>query len=470
MKFAQELRRDEQPELLELYKKLKKSLKIFEGPADARSMVEADASSDSEDEGDRSPSRSRSAADNNAAAVATAGQPGSSAAAAAAAAAGVEAQEGAAAQQGAAAPLAGGAPPDAEQQQAQQAQQAQAQAQRRPGAPDAAQEARFTALVEQCVQQLNDDYLSREEMLVIKADLAQSAAYFASSREELSAAYTGMVNLHGELVLLCHWSMTAYTGIVKILKKHYKRTGQRVQSALLANLLAQPFCSLEEVRGMVRAAEAQMSALAAKLGLAGQAPPSAGAAAAAAVRDPRAAAPPAALGGLLSRGSPAMGESFGGLGQAAQQAQQAAWQQDGLPRAAERPARAAAAEVDFVAASGAARPRPALKRDRSKNYTEANKRHEALWGLGLEPAEEPRPAPASSGSSMQASQGGTPRAAQQHPAGDTASSGGGGGGGGADAAQRGSIMQRTKAALQLWKALRSNASTPSTIISQPPGA
>lgn len=32
---------------------------------------------------------------------------------------------------------------------------------------------------------------------------------------------------------------------LQILKKHYKRTGQRVQSALLANLLAQPFCSLE---------------------------------------------------------------------------------------------------------------------------------------------------------------------------------------------------------------------------------
>jgi hypothetical protein len=32
---------------------------------------------------------------------------------------------------------------------------------------------------------------------------------------------------------------------VQILKKHHKRTGQRVRSELLANLLAQPFCSLE---------------------------------------------------------------------------------------------------------------------------------------------------------------------------------------------------------------------------------
>lgn len=189
MKFAQELRRDEQPELLELYKKLKKSLKIFEGPADARSMVEPDASSDSEGEADRSPPRGAGAGDGAAAAA------GGSAAVPAAPAA--QQQPGAAQAAGGAAP--GAAQPDAAAPR-----------------PDPGQEARFTALVEQCVQQLNDDYLSREEMLVIKADLAQSAAYFAASQEELSAAYTGMVNLHGELVLLCHWSMTAYTGIVKV--------------------------------------------------------------------------------------------------------------------------------------------------------------------------------------------------------------------------------------------------------------
>ncbi len=174
---------------------LKKSLKIFEGPADARSMVEPDASSDSEDDADRSPSRGAATGDGAAAAA------GGSAAAAGPAAA-------EAAQPAEPGEPAGGAP-------AAVAQPPPAAAQP-PGASDPGQEARFTALVEQCVQQLNDDYLSREEMLVIKADLAQSAAYFASSQEELSAAYTGMVNLHGELVLLCHWSMTAYTGIVKV--------------------------------------------------------------------------------------------------------------------------------------------------------------------------------------------------------------------------------------------------------------
>jgi hypothetical protein len=46
---------------------------------------------------------------------------------------------------------------------------------------DPEQEAQFVALVEQCVQQLNEDYLSREETAIIKADLAQSAAAAAST-------------------------------------------------------------------------------------------------------------------------------------------------------------------------------------------------------------------------------------------------------------------------------------------------
>jgi hypothetical protein len=41
MKFARSLQESEQPELHALYKQLKKSLRILDEPADARSAVEA---------------------------------------------------------------------------------------------------------------------------------------------------------------------------------------------------------------------------------------------------------------------------------------------------------------------------------------------------------------------------------------------------------------------------------------------
>lgn len=40
-------------------------------------------------------------------------------------------------------------------------------------------------------------------------------------------------------------SILAYTGLVKILKKHHKRTGLLVRAPHLDNLLSQPFCSVE---------------------------------------------------------------------------------------------------------------------------------------------------------------------------------------------------------------------------------
>lgn len=47
------------------------------------------------------------------------------------------------------------------------------------------------------------------------------------------------------MLLLVHWSILAYTGLVKILKKHHKRTGLLVRAPHLDNLAGQPFCSTE---------------------------------------------------------------------------------------------------------------------------------------------------------------------------------------------------------------------------------
>lgn len=45
--------------------------------------------------------------------------------------------------------------------------------------------------------------------------------------------------------MLVHWSILAYTSVLKILKKHHKRTGLQVQELNMQKLLSQPFCSVE---------------------------------------------------------------------------------------------------------------------------------------------------------------------------------------------------------------------------------
>ncbi|KAL4853677.1 SPX domain-containing protein 5 [Chlorella vulgaris] len=490
MKFARSLQESEQPELHALYKQLKKSLRILDDPSDAGSAVLPQQLPSSSDE-DLDDAPEAAAAD---IVAAVAHFPP------------LQPQEGDGLRQSSSAAQQG---PAGESSQQQQQQPQQQQQQRRDEEedegqdlrrPDPEQEARFVALVEQCVQQLNEDYLSKEEMLVIKADLAQSGGAAAGTHGELLASYGAAVNLHGELVLLCHWSMMAYTGIVKILKKHHKRTGQRVQSALLANLLAQPFCSLEEVRGMVRATEQQIAVLGGRLGLAPSAAPSAGTAAAAAVRDPSSQqrqpldalmAVPAGVvaGGAAGAGSAALPPAAAmveGTSPGLPQPQPLTPHQQQVPgsqTAEQQPpptAQAGGEDEEAQALGGAGSGRAVLKRDRSKHYTNMNKRHESLAG-----PEAPRdPLPQSSGSSMQASQGcgnasqqrlqptssdtptgGSPMGGSPGGGSPTAASGHSSGGSGAPP-RRASIMQRTRAALHLWKSLRSNASTPSTVLGQ----
>jgi hypothetical protein len=189
---------------------------------------------------------------------------------------------------------------------------------------------------------------------------------------------------------------------------------------------------------MVRSAEQQIAELAERLGLPPSAAPTAGAAAAAAVRDtsPAVSQPQVAAAAAAAAAAAVNKPQKGRPAKEGQQAvMQPAKQQEtaGEAAAGGQPALPPqqAQQVEVVAASG----RVLLKRDRSKQYTPANKRHEGLQEAGEQPQ--------SSDSSMQSSQG-DPSQQQQHS--DSGASRPRGGGG--------NIMQRTRAALHLWKALR----------------
>lgn len=88
-------------------------------------------------------------------------------------------------------------------------------------------------------------FLDKEEDNVIQLSSLEDEAAAAQTPEQLHAVYKRFVNFHGELLLMVHWSILAYTGLVKILKKHHKRTGLLVRAPHLDNLLSQPFCSIE---------------------------------------------------------------------------------------------------------------------------------------------------------------------------------------------------------------------------------
>ena len=89
----------------------------------------------------------------------------------------------------------------------------------------------------------------------------------ANTDEKKMRVCSEIIDFHGQLVMLLHWSMLAYTGLVKILKKHHKRTGMPLHAPHLRDLLHQPFCSVGMACDMVRKAEQAASTLSESLGL-----------------------------------------------------------------------------------------------------------------------------------------------------------------------------------------------------------
>jgi len=107
------------------------------------------------------------------------------------------------------------------------------------------EESNCVAALTSTLQQMNEMFMEKEETSVIKIDQLERGLVAATSPDDLMQLHKELVNFHGEVLLLVHWSILAYTATVKILKKHHKRTGLLLRAPELGNLLSQPFCSTE---------------------------------------------------------------------------------------------------------------------------------------------------------------------------------------------------------------------------------
>lgn len=128
-------------------------------------------------------------------------------------------------------------------------------------------EARFIAAITSDVMDLNEKYIEKEEDFIIAWGNIEEKMGECSSKEDKLALYSDLVDFHGNLVMLLHWSMLAYTGLVKILKKHYKRTGLTVNAPHLKDLLRQPFCSVGMACNMLSKAEEVALSISKDLGM-----------------------------------------------------------------------------------------------------------------------------------------------------------------------------------------------------------
>lgn len=124
-----------------------------------------------------------------------------------------------------------------------------------------AQEAEFLRTLNEDLSRFNQFYIEKEEDCVIKMQSLTDQINATSSPGELQVLKAELVELHGEMVLLLHWSLLNYAAVMKILKKHDKCTGTDLKKPFQPLVLQQPFSSTSIMSRLVKEAEALIQKL-----------------------------------------------------------------------------------------------------------------------------------------------------------------------------------------------------------------
>jgi hypothetical protein len=131
-------------------------------------------------------------------------------------------------------------------------------------------EKQFVDQLHDDLDQINSSFIEQEEEAVIKMQTLRDEHDAECSKRgsrpavddvtwlatpAVRSILSRFVDLHGELVLLLHWSIMNYAGTLKILKKHDKLLGGHSQQDLIGTILSMPFTSTASVAGLASDAE-----------------------------------------------------------------------------------------------------------------------------------------------------------------------------------------------------------------------
>lgn len=117
----------------------------------------------------------------------------------------------------------------------------------------------FVRLLENELEKFNAFFEEKEEDYVIRwKELQDRVADAKDSNEELMNVGREIVDFHGEMVLLENYSALNYTGLLKILKKHDKRTGALIRLPFVQRVMQQPFFTTDVLNKLVKECEVML--------------------------------------------------------------------------------------------------------------------------------------------------------------------------------------------------------------------
>lgn len=121
------------------------------------------------------------------------------------------------------------------------------------------EEISFIQLLEDELEKFNNFFVEKEEEYIIRLkELRDRIGKAKDSKEKMMSIRKEIVDLHGEMVLLENYSALNYTGLVKILKKYDKRTGDLMRLPYIQKVLQQPFYTTDLLYKLIKESEAML--------------------------------------------------------------------------------------------------------------------------------------------------------------------------------------------------------------------
>ncbi|XP_022721113.1 SPX domain-containing protein 1-like [Durio zibethinus] len=119
----------------------------------------------------------------------------------------------------------------------------------------------FILLLDRELDKINTFFIDKEEDYVIRFRELEIRAENLNDNEEMLEVQKEILDFHSEMVMLLHYSVINFAGLIKIVKKHKKRTGGSVYSFSMPRVLQQPFFSTDLLYNLIKGCEAILDRL-----------------------------------------------------------------------------------------------------------------------------------------------------------------------------------------------------------------
>ncbi|KAL1558984.1 SPX domain-containing protein 4 [Salvia divinorum] len=133
----------------------------------------------------------------------------------------------------------------------------------------------FVGILNEELEKFNDFYVDKEEDFIIRFQALKERIERLKARGSMDLVFTSetefseemmeirkdFVSIHGEMVLLKNYSSLNFAGLIKILKKYDRRTGELLSLPFTQLAVHQPFFMTEPVTRLVRECEENLELL-----------------------------------------------------------------------------------------------------------------------------------------------------------------------------------------------------------------